>query len=102
MYQQACSQLEAGFYQHLHLSAARIVAIFNAPNYQALMGFAQGNLNEISSYDNGEKKGKKAPQRTTFNPDFQFGPQINDMPTFRMTAKLPKVTVRSFYIWSCL
>lgn len=95
MYQQPCPSLEAGFYQHLHLAASPIVTILNAPNYQALMGFAQGNLIEISSYDKDpEGTNKEKPQqRTKFNPDLQFAPPRNEMPNFRMTANIPKISV---------
>ena len=95
MYQQDCPHLSSGAYQHLHLAASPIVALLNAPNYQALMGFAQGNLAEISSYDKSDEGSSKAKdqKRTTFNPEFQFAPPRNDMPVFRMTAKLPRVSV---------
>ena len=107
LYQQKCPHLEAGSYQHLHLAASPVVALVNAPNYQALMGFAQGNLTEISSYEKtegGEEKTENE-KRTTFNPEFQFAPPKNDMPVFRMTAWLPQVSVSFgkdciFYLWS--
>ena len=69
----------------------------NGPNYAALLGFAQGNLVEISSYEVAKGDAKpKEPQRTKFNPAFQFAPPKDDFPTFRMTANIPQVTVSGF------
>lgn len=95
MYEQKCPHLQVGAYTHLHLAAAPVVVIMNAPNYAALLGFAQGNLTEISSYDTHAADGAEAsePRRTKFNPAFQFAPPKGDMPTFRMTAGLPLITV---------
>jgi len=94
MFEQKCPEVASGAYQHLHLAAGEVVAIMNAPNYAALLGFAQGNLLEISSYDNvaGHPQDSTS-QRTKFNPAFQFAPPKEDFPTFRMTASLPQVTV---------
>ena len=67
----------------------------NGPNYAALLGFAQGNLVEISSYEASLNQAKqKDPQRKKFNPAFQFAPPKEDFPTFRMTASIPQVCVR--------
>jgi hypothetical protein len=94
MFQQNCPEVASGSYQHLHLAAGEVVVIMNAPNYAALLGFAQGNLLEISSYDiHAGQPQEKASQRTKFNPAFQFAPPKDDFPTFRMTASLPPVTV---------
>ena len=94
LYDQRCPQTQAGSYLHLHLAAAPVVLIMNAPNYAALLGFAQGNLLELSSYATAQGPHEdKAPLNTKFNPAFQFAPPRDDMPTFRMTAGLPLVTV---------
>lgn len=70
------------------------MAIMNGPNYAALLGFAQGNLVEISSYEATVGKTKaKEPQRKKFNPAFQFAPPRDDFPTFRMTASIPQISV---------
>lgn len=95
LYDQPCNEVAAGSYQHLHLAAGNVVAIMNGPNYAALLGFAQGNLVEISSYEATLRQTKqKDPQRKKFNPAFQFAPPKDDFPTFRMTANIPQVTVR--------
>lgn len=94
MYERTCLGATGGSYQQAHLAAAPVVVIMNAPNYAALLGFAQGNLTEISSYDrSGGKAKEKEPQRTKFNPAFQFAPPRDDAPTFRLTASLPLITV---------
>ena len=95
LYEQPCTDVAAGCYQHLHLAAGNVVAIMNGPNYAALLGFAQGNLVEISSYEASLHQAKqKDPQRKKFNPAFQFAPPKEDFPTFRMTANIPQVCVR--------
>lgn len=94
LYEQKSPEVSAGSYQHLHLAAGNVVVIMNGPNYAALLGFAQGNLVEISSYEANIRQTKqKEPQRKKFNPAFQFAPPKDDHPIFRMTASIPQVTV---------
>lgn len=84
-------------FTQLHIAASPILALLNKPNYSALLGFVQGNLTEVSSFQSA-KDTADAPklQRFTFNPEFKFGPPAGDMPTFRMTADLPEVAVSMF------
>ena len=81
-------------FTQLHLAASPILALINTPNYAALLGFTQGNLTEVSSFQNAKNtKDTPNPKRYKFNADFKFGPPAGDVPTFRMTADLPEVAV---------
>ena len=77
----------------MHLAASPVLALINKPNFSALLGFAQGNLTEVSSFHTGKKTEQRAPQRFQFNPNFKFGPPAGDSPTFRMTADIPEIAV---------
>ena len=86
----------------LHLAASPILALINKPNFSALLGFAQGNLTEVSSFSRGKKTEQPMPQRFKFNPEFKFGPPAGDTPTFVMTADIPEIAVRARCSAQCL
>lgn len=68
----------------------------NQSNYAALLGFTQGNLTEVSSYQAAQPQQQEAkPQRTSFNPAFKFGPPAADYPNLRVTAVVKEATVCS-------
>lgn len=81
-------------YTQLHLTASTLAATLNNANYSALLGFAQGNLAEMSSFARAD--GPAAPrheQRTTFSDTFCFEPPAGDRPSFYMTVSAPDLTV---------
>ena len=44
------SQPGGGSYTQLHLTTSPLLGLMNNPNYTALLGFAQGNLAEASTF----------------------------------------------------
>ena len=95
VFEQAHQAAGAKFTQ-VHLAASPMLALISKPNYAALLGFAQGNLIEVSSFQSTkDAKASAVPKRFSFNPDFKFGPPAGDVPAFCMTAELPEVAVSS-------
>ena len=81
-------------YTQLHLTASTLAAALNNANYSALLGFAQGNLAEMSSFARAERRPPPQPeQRTTFTDSFCFEPPAGDRPSFYMTVSVPDLTV---------
>lgn len=89
------AQQEAAPYLHIHVASPKFVSNMNQSNYAALLGFTQGNLTEVSSYQAAQPvKEDSHPQRTTFNPTFKFGPPAADFFRTRVTAVVKEATVR--------
>ena len=62
------------------------------------MGWLEASMaDEAQHCAQAAQPGAAQPKRTTFNPDFKFGPPPADPPVFRMTSFLPEVTVGPFY-----
>ncbi|KAK9867091.1 hypothetical protein WJX84_006946 [Apatococcus fuscideae] len=84
---------EAPPYLHIHIASPKFVSNMNQSNYAALLGFTQGNLAEVSSYQSAQPKQQNdKPQRTTFNPAFKFGAPAADFPNLRVTADVKEAT----------
>lgn len=85
-------------YTQLHLTASTLAATLNNGNYSALLGFAQGNLAEMSSFSRAQPPMAQPHEcRTTFAESFCFEPPAGDRPSFYMTVSAPDLTV---YFWS--
>ena len=81
-------------YTQLHLTASTLAATLNNANYSALLGFAQGNLAEMSSFSRAQPpSGQPLERRTTFAESFCFEPPAGDRPSFYMTVSAPDLTV---------
>ena len=62
-------------YSQLHATASALSATINHGSYAALLGFAQGNLAEVSSYAQAApRQVPKMKPRTTFNAALKFEP----------------------------
>ncbi|BDA48870.1 hypothetical protein COCOBI_12-5530 [Coccomyxa sp. Obi] len=81
-------------YTQLHLTASTLAATLNNANYSALLGFAQGNLAEMSSFSRAQQPtAQPQERRTTFAESFCFEPPAGDRPSFYMTVSAPDLTV---------
>ena len=81
-------------YSQLHATASALSATVNHGSYAALLGFAQGNLAEVSSYAQAApRQAPKMKPRTTFNALLKFEPPPGECPSFYMTAASPTLSV---------
>jgi hypothetical protein len=79
-------------YSQLHATSSALAARLNSPNYGALLGFAQGNLAEVSTYAPAQPR-KAHQEPAGFRASFKFEPPPGDPPTFYMTAAVPELAV---------